>query len=100
MDYIEKYQKSHRKNFCDDPQGAIRDTFYKNAKMDISRAIIRGEISIAQDSIHDIIENRKHRKFTEDEKNYIRLSPKTKEELAIELDCSVFIISKYRREQS
>jgi hypothetical protein len=100
MDYIEKYQQSHRKSFCDDNQGEIRKAFYTNAKMDVSRAKIRGEISLAQDSIHDIIESRKRKKFTEDEKNYIRLSPKTKEALAIELDCSVFIISKYKREQS
>ena len=100
MDYIEKYQQSHRKSFCDDNQGEIRKAFYTNAKMDVSRAKIRGEISLAQDSIHDIIESRKRKKFTEDEKNYIRLLPKTKEALAIELDCSVFIISKYKREQS
>lgn len=98
MDYIEKYRSSHLKQFCDDKEGSIREEFYKEARMDVGRAIIRGEMQHHSDSIHDIIEVTRRHKFTDDEKNYIILSPKSKEELAVELDCTVYYIAKVRRE--
>ena len=97
MDYIEKYRSSHLKNFCDDKEGSIREEFYKEARMDVGRAIIRGDMRVFG-NVHDIIETCKKTRFTEEEKNYIVLSPKTKEEIAVELDCSVYYVAKIRRE--
>lgn len=95
MDYIEKYQRAV-KNGLNTPQSReIVKNFYTNAKMDISRAIIRGDISLAKDNIHDIIEKRK--RLTDDEKHYIITSDRPKEDLAIEYNCTVAFIAKLRR---
>jgi hypothetical protein len=96
MDYIEKYRKALRHGFKDDVDRSVRDGFYTNAKMDVSRAIIRGEITEAQDSLHDIIERR--RRLTDVEKHNILMSDKTKEELAIEYNCSVAFVANLKKD--
>jgi len=98
MDYIEKYKNSHIKGFCDDTDGKIREDFYKQARMDVGRAIIRGEIKEYGDDIHSIIEATKRKRITQADKDYMINSPKTKEEVAIEVGCSVFYVAQVRKE--
>ena len=98
MDYIEKYKHSHIKGFHDDADGKIREDFYKQARMDVGRAIIRGEIKEHGDDIHSIIEASKRKRMTQADKDYMINSPKTKEELAVELGCSVFYVAQVRKE--
>jgi hypothetical protein len=98
MDYIEKYRNSHIKGFCNDNDGRIREEFYKQARMDVGRAKVRGEIKEHADDIHSIIEASKVKRITQAERDYMVNSPKTKEELAVEIGCSVFYVAKVRRE--
>jgi|TARA_A100000171_G_C2079018_1_gene118689 heterodisulfide reductase subunit A-like polyferredoxin len=98
MDYIEKYKSSHIKGFYDDTDGKIREDFYKQARMDVGRAIIRGDIKEYGDDIHSIIEATKRKRITQADKDYMINSPKTKEEVAIEVGCSVFYVAQVRKE--
>ena len=97
MDYIEKYKSSHLKGFRDDKDGKIREDFYKQARMDIGRAVIRGDIKEYGDDIHSIIEATKRKRITQADRDYMINSPKSKEEVAIDLGCSVFYEGKVRK---
>ena len=91
-DYIDEFRN---KKFCEH----TRENFYKQARLDVARAKVSGLIKYYEEDIHDIINNKKQRyKYTDDEKNYIIKSPKTKEDLAVELDCTVFSVKKIRKQ--
>jgi phage pi2 protein 07 len=66
--------------------------------MDVGRAIIRGDIKEYGDDIHSIIEATKRKRITQADKDYMINSPKTKEEVAIEVGCSVFYVAQVRKE--
>lgn len=58
MDYIEEYQKAFRQGFDRGDNKKTRDNFYTNAKIDVERAIEKGQIYRLKHSLHHIIEGK------------------------------------------
>jgi|TARA_X000001388_G_scaffold43958_2_gene31049 hypothetical protein len=58
MDYIEEYQKAFRQGFDRGDNKKTRDNFYTNAKIDVKRAIEKGQIYNKKYSLYDIIEGK------------------------------------------